>query len=268
MRGFAALAPLFLFGCATVPSAPDSETTGKLQAMMARQTALERKLELLEARLAASARPAKAAPRETLDVAVSGQTKTASFTAVPKNLAQVKVGPEVKRAPPLPTGVTLKEPDPEAYAEIMVGGDGGDEQRPSAATKGADKDEFEAAMLAIRTGDIESGASRLEAFADKNPQAEKAPVALYNAGLGRQNSGDLLGAVISYSRVSEDYPKSDEAAEAMLRMATCQLKMKKTAAARSIFASLVQRYPSTRAAQSAEAELKELARNSEGKEKN
>jgi TolA-binding protein len=222
--------------------------------MAQRQSILERRISQLEAQLATvSMTHARPRPETRPDPAVPSQGP-----AIPKNLATVKLSPTERALPPVPTSIDVKEPDPETVAGALAESDG-----DVAGTPVANGDEWEAAMIAIRTGDVEGGARRLEAFADRNPRHEKADAALYAAGIGRQTSGDLLGAVLVFSRVAEDYPRSESAPDALVRMATCQLRLKKVSAARALFASVIDRYPGSKAARLADAELKELSRGSE-----
>lgn len=222
--------------------------------MTQRQSILERRLSQLESQLATvSMTQARPRPEARPEPAAPSQGP-----AIPKNLATVKLSPTGRALPPLPTNIDVKEPDPETIAGALAEADA--DRDGAQPEKG---DEWEAAMIAIRTGDVEGGARRLEAFADRNPRHEKADAALHAAGIGRQISGDLLGAVLLFSRVAEDYPRSESAPDALVRMATCQLRLKKVSAARALFASVIDRYPGSKAARLADAELKELSRESE-----
>jgi tol-pal system protein YbgF len=175
-------------------------------------------------------------------------------SVVPKDLATVRLVPQEK-APPLATAVKLREPDAEAMARMM--GDGvSSSGSPEMIT--SEEAEFQAALMAISTGDVEGGAAALTAFADAYPKHERASAALYNAGLGLQNYGDLKDAVLRFERVADDYPIAPEAPDAMIRMAECQARLKNLTRARDLYARVIGRYPGSAAARSAEVGLKSL----------
>ncbi|MGC4114652.1 MAG: tetratricopeptide repeat protein [Myxococcales bacterium] len=224
-------------------SSADPQLMAQLRAMASRQVELERKIDRLEAQLDAM----RSVPRSKAEA----PAKSTSASLVPGNLTTVKLAPSAspgKAAPALPTEVALREPD-EAAVEQMLNDPGPD-------TSG---EEFESALKAISTGEVQRGAFGLQAFADKHPRDERAPTALLKAGLGLQTFGDPQSAVLAFDRVAQDYPTSKEAPEAMMRMADCQLKLKREDRAKDVYARVMSRYPGTPAAKAAEAGLKNLA---------
>ncbi|HEY3451913.1 MAG TPA: tetratricopeptide repeat protein [Myxococcales bacterium] len=184
------------------------------------------------------------APRGRTEVSAK-----APASLVPGNLATVRLSPNSSaRAPSLSTEVALREPD-EAAVEQMLSDPGPD-------TSG---DEYATALKAISTGEVQRGAFGLQAFADKHPRDERAPTALLQAGVGLLTFGDPQSAVLAFDRVAQDYPLAKEAPEAMMRLADCQLKLKRDDRAKDVYARVMSRYPGTPAAKAAEVGLKNLA---------
>jgi TolA-binding protein len=220
----------------------DPEIAAQLRAMANRQAELEHKIERLEAKLdTARATAPRAAPVQ----AVAEPSR--STTLVPNNLQTIRLTPP-KKAPPLPTEVTVRDPDP-AAVEAMA-----DRVAP-----GADASDFHLAMKAISTGEVERGAQALLDFAEKHPKDEQAPQALFQAGVGLLTFGDFAGAMMAFERLADDYPRASEAPEAMVKLAECNLRLKHPGEARSVYSRVVTSYPNTPAARAAEAGLKNLA---------
>lgn len=228
-----------LAACATAKSAPDPELRAQIQTLVGRQAQLERKVELLESRLAVGLRPKPESPAGGL---------------IPKDLATLKLGPPSPRAPEVPTSIALREPDA-AFVRAILDEPNHEPDRPQA--DGAKS--FDAGMESIRTGDVEGGAARLIAFADRHPRDERAPTALFTAGVGLFTSGEVAAAALVLERVSDDYPAAAEAPEATVHLAQCKLRLKNVEAARATYAKVIDRYPKSRAAKAAEAELKSIS---------
>jgi len=248
---------LALASCATAPAAGtaargpgiDPELAAQLRAMATRQTELEHKLDRLEGELEAM----RVAPRRSEAVgaspSVSGASPVPAAAAplVPEHLATVRLAPpSAAGAPALPTSVALREPDDSAMGQLD----------PEPDTR---SEEYEAALAAISTGEVPRGAQGLQAFADKYPRDERAPLALLQAGVGLLTYGDPQSAVLAFDRVAQDYPQAREAPEAMMRMADCQLRLKRTERAKDVWALVMSRYPGTPAARAAAAGIKSLS---------
>lgn len=232
-------------------SGRDPELTAQLRAMAQRQAALEAKLERMESRLDAMRVGARAAP------AAEASKERPAASLVPENLATVRLAPPSKKAPAVATEVGLREPDEKALEKMLADAQAAnlDGEPPPEQSQG----EYETALAAITTGDVERGAAGLQAFADKHPRDERAPTALFQAGMGMLNFGDPQLAVLAFERVAQDYPTSREAPEAMVRLAECQTRLKRADRAKDSYAKVVSRYPGTAAAKAAEAGLKNLA---------
>jgi TolA-binding protein len=228
-----------LAACATPKSAPDPELRIQIQALVGRQARLERKVELLESRLAVALRP---------------KPESSAGGLIPKDLATLKLGPPSPRAPEVPTSIALREPDA-AFVRAVL-----DEPSPEPdPLQAGGALSFDAGMESIRTGDVEGGAARLIAFADRHPRDERAPTALFTAGVGLFTSGEVAAAALVLERVSDDYPAAAEAPEATVHLAQCKLRLRNVEAAKATYAKVIDRYPKSRAAKAAEAELKSIS---------
>ncbi len=62
--------------------------------------------------------------------------------------------------------------------------------------------EYEQAMSALRTGNVELGVAKLQAFAEQNPRHPRADNALYFSGLGQIGLKDFIAAPPSSSSAS------------------------------------------------------------------
>jgi TolA-binding protein len=212
--------------------------------------ALQSQVDLLTLRATQQASPpaeAEAAP--TRATAQSG-------AVVPPDLAVVKVAPPTagprpaarptakiaRVAPPLPTAVTIQEPDL-SRLESTLG-------RPGrrALTAEAEQDLREAQGM---TG-LER-AHALEDFTAHYPQHPHADNALVEAAAAYEAAGrDEAGCALA-QRVVDEYPAGDAQSDALERLAGCAARRGATDEANKIVARLRADFPGTPAAQRAEA---------------
>lgn len=270
IRRLLAVAPL----CALVACATDSATKadldalrGDLRAMREQQARTNERIERLERSnsvLRARPQAPAAAPAQAPGVAPASQsTPPAAKLAVPE-LTVVKLKPKSEPAPPLPTKVAVVEPDqdqveafvssaPESSSEPSIA------PAPTPANTAALDSEFEQAVALLRTGSVEQGVARLQAFADQNPRHPRADNALYFAGLGMIGLNDNEGASFMFERLIQTYPAGDAVLDGMLRLAECRLKLNQREDARALYTRVITQFPGTAAATQAEQRLASLS---------
>ena len=225
---------------------------------------LERSTSVLRGR-AAPQPPGTTAPAAVAPAA-SQATPAAPKVAVP-DLTVVKLKPKTEPAPSLPTRVAVVEPDTEDV-EMFVSASPGStapaepselpstSAPPSTAALDADYDQ---AMSALRTGNVEVGVARLQAFAEQNPRNARADNALYFAGLGLIGLKDNEGASLIFQKLIESYPAGDAVLDGMLRLAECRLKLNQREDARALYTRVLTQFPGTAAATQAEQKLASLS---------
>jgi TolA-binding protein len=118
--------------------------------------------------------------------------------------------------------------------------------------------QFEQAVAALRTGNVEGGVSRLLLFAQENPRHPRADNALYFAGLGQMGLKDFAVAVKTFQRLIDNYPAGDAVLDGMLRLAECRLKLDQKEDARALYTRVITQFPGTAAATQAEQRLASL----------
>jgi tol-pal system protein YbgF len=119
--------------------------------------------------------------------------------------------------------------------------------------------EFDQGMSALRTGNVELGVAKLQAFAEQYPRHPRADNALYFAGLGRVGLSDHEGAALTFERLIETYPAGDAVLDGMLRLAECRLKLNQREDARALYTRVITQFPGTAAATQAEQRLASLS---------
>jgi tol-pal system protein YbgF len=119
--------------------------------------------------------------------------------------------------------------------------------------------QFEQAVAALRTGNVEGGVSRLLLFAQDNPRHPRADNALYFAGLGQMGLKDHAVAAKTFQRLIDNYPAGDAVLDGMLRLAECQLKLDQKEDARALYTRVITQFPGTAAATQAEQRLASLS---------
>lgn len=273
-----AAAPL----CALAACATDSASRAEVDALRAElrtlrdtHTRVEQRLERLEARDAVSRAKASATPAPAAPPA-SKPEPTPALTATPE-LAVVKLKPRNEPAPSITTRVPVVEPEADDMEAFISASGSGEEssaparprrqardakevrepaERPDSAQADA---EYEQAVSALRTGNVEGGVARLQRFADENPRNPRADNALYFSGLGLIGLKDFAGAARVFERLIETYPAGDAVVDGLLRLAECRQRLNQMDDARALYTRLVTQFPGTAAATQAEQRLATLS---------
>jgi TolA-binding protein len=265
LRRLLATAPLCaLTACATTgTTASQAEVTelrAQVRALRDSQSRLEKRLERME--LHESVRRSSSAPAQ------AAAAEAAKAPDVP-DLTVVKLKPRVEPAPPLPTAVPIVEPSSEDMEAFVVASDGdsggrsarnsADEEPAAQAEPGVLDAEFEQAVAALRTGNVEGGIQRLLRFAEENPRHSRADNALYFSGLGQMGLKDHKSAVRSFTQLIEQYPAGDAVLDGMLRLAECRVRLEQREDARALYTRILTQFPGTAAATQAEQRLASLS---------
>nr|WP_232293798.1 tetratricopeptide repeat protein [Stigmatella aurantiaca] len=248
-----------LAACAT-GSASQAELAAlraELRALREQQARMNEKVERMERSASVlSARPASAkAPGE---LAAPASAAPASRTHEVPSLTVVKLKPKSEPAPTLPVQVDVMEPDNEQM-EMFVSSAPADAPASEPVNTALLDAEFEQAVAALRTGNVEAGVVRLQAFAEQNPRHAHADNALYFSGLGLIGLKDLDGASRLFERLINNYPAGDAVLDGMLRLAECRLKLKQPEDARALYTRVITQFPGTAAATQAEQRLASLS---------
>lgn len=244
----AAAAALGALGCAAGAPAwqKDVEDLRAEMRTVQRQNAeMAKRLEAVQARLDALA-AARAAPAAAAPAAVAAPL-------VPPDLAVVRVEPpparaaprRARKAPPLATGVPIREPDPAALAGL------GAQRGDLAAEAGA-------ALEAAHRLEGLAEARALEEFAGRYPRHPSADNALVDAARGRDAAGDPETACDLAARVEQEYPAGDALPEALGLLVECRARQGDAARARALAERLVKDFPDSSAARRARERLAAL----------
>jgi len=128
--------------------------------------------------------------------------------------------------------------------------------KTAAANPAAEGQEYESALGLFKTGKYKEAAAAFGAFLQKYPEGFLAPNAQFWLGNAWYAQRDCRRAVETQTLVTTKWPDSPKAADAMLAIATCQQEMGNGAAAKRTLETLVAKYPSSPAAESAGQKLK------------
>jgi tol-pal system protein YbgF len=241
-------------GCAT-----DVASKGDVRALQEQVQALQNENTQLLGRMAALERDRSVLAAPSLAPASPAVPAASSVTEVvtvsPPVLTVVKLKPKAA-APPLDVQTPVQEPDPALLEELDP------KAEPSAAPlpNSADQ-EYQAALEALRTGNVSGAIERLKHFADAYPKHNKADDALYYAALGELGRGEVARSALLLELVVQRYPAGDVVQDAMLKLGEVRLRLRQPAEARAAYAQLVQNFPGTAAALQAQARLSTLPRN-------
>lgn len=234
----------------------------ELRTMREQQARLGERLERLERTAAVSQARSMQAPAPASKApaakAPAAKAQAPSLAAEVPELTVVKLKPKNDPAPPLPTKVAVVEPDHDEV-EAFVSASPESASAPAPVNTAALEAEFEQGMSALRTGSVELGVAKLQAFAEQNPRHPRADNALYFAGLGQVGLNDNEGAALTFERLIETYPAGDAVLDGMLRLAECRLKLNQREDARALYTRVITQFPGTAAATQAEQRLASLS---------
>lgn len=278
-----AAAPLCALAACATDSANKAEVDSlraELRSLRDNNARLEQRLERLEVRDTVSRAKANAppAPAATPPAPAPKAEPTPSLTATP-DLAVVKLKPRNEPAPPIATRVAVAEPEADDMVAFISGSDSEDSSpaRPRRQARGAKEAreakevrepvqeltqadaDYEQAVSALRTGNVEGGVARLQRFAEENPRNPRADNALYFSGLGLIGLKDFAGAATVFERLIETYPAGDAVVDGLLRLAECKQRLNQKEDARALYTRLVTQFPGTAAATQAEQRLATLS---------
>jgi TolA-binding protein len=287
LRTFAreACAALLAAGCAGAGAVrPDADPVraelralrAENEALSARVDALSSRVELLTASASHPAEPQRAQGAQAGAEAAPPSEAPAGARPAPQagqvvvpDLAVVKVHPEesprtavrppsqrgtarpaaVRPAPPVPTAVLIREPDPARLDALTASGSG---RRPLAA-------QAEAELRAARATAGLARAHALEDFTAHYPQHPAADNALVEAAeaylaAGRDDAGCALAR-----RVVDEYPAGDALPDALCQLAGCEGRRGDAGAEQQLLVRVRTDYPGTPAAQRAEERLTQIS---------
>lgn len=125
-----------------------------------------------------------------------------------------------------------------------------------ASDPAAENQTYEAALNQFKTGKYKEAGSAFATFVQKYPDSSLAPNAQYwlgNAWHAQRNCGKAIEA---HSLVTSKYAASAKAPDAWLAIATCQQEMGNSTAAKRSLDTILNKYPSSPAAEAAQQRLK------------
>lgn len=237
---------LALAGCAGGGAAARTDQEAlraELRVVRERNEDLARKVEELSGRVdLLSARLVRAPPPS------KDRDEGDRAPVIPPDLAVVRVEPRAparpaRTPPPVPTTVTIAEPDPERLESLSHRGG-----RDLAV-------EADAELRRARARPIELRAQSLDEFVHRYPRHPSADNALVEAAAAAAELGRRDAACDLARRAADDYPAGDALSEALERLAWCESKRGARDAERRLLERLVTEFPRTPAAERAGTRL-------------
>jgi len=122
----------------------------------------------------------------------------------------------------------------------------------------AEKQQFEAALATLRTGDFAAAQTSFVAFMKRYPQSGYKSSSLFWLGNAQYALRDYREAVVNFRTLVAAEPDHLRAPEALLSMANCQVELKDAKSARKTLGDLVKAYPQSEAASVAKERLAKL----------
>lgn len=152
----------------------------------------------------------------------------------------------------------LRKFETQAAAPAVDPAAGGNSAPPAAPAVDPAKEslDYEAALGHFKAARYKEAATAFAAFVQKYPDSQLAPNAQYWLGNAWYAQHDCKHAIEAQSVVTTRYPDSAKAPDAWLAMATCQQDLGNPTGAKRSLETLIAKYPSAPAAESARQRLK------------
>lgn len=115
--------------------------------------------------------------------------------------------------------------------------------------------DYERGLMLLRDGDPAAAEAALLAFAGSGSSPDLGDNAWFWIGESRLARGDASGAIEAYRRCLELFPDGNKVPDAMLKLGHAYAIAGEAASAREVWTELLQRFPSTAAAERAKARL-------------
>lgn len=143
------------------------------------------------------------------------------------------------------SGAALPEPPPAERAPTVRG------DRGSLATAAGEREAYEAAFDALKSGRYADAARLFQAFLAQHPNGVYAPNALYWLGESYYVTQNYELALPQFQALIDRYPTHDKAPGALLKIGLTQYGQKQLDAAEATLQRVTERYPGTDAARTA-----------------
>ncbi len=121
-----------------------------------------------------------------------------------------------------------------------------------------EKQQFEAALATLRTGDFAGAQTSFVAFTKRYPQSGYKSSALFWLGNAQYALRDYREAMVNFRTLVAAEPDHLRAPEALLSIANCQVELKDAKSASQTWTNLVKAYPQSEAATVAKERLAKL----------
>jgi tol-pal system protein YbgF len=126
------------------------------------------------------------------------------------------------------------------------------------AATGGPEAEYQAAFTLLKDGKYDEAATALRDFVARNPEHELAPNAMYWLGEAHYVRRDYPAALAAFEGLLKDYPGNRKSPDALLKVGYCQVELKRTGPARAALTRVIEEFPDTQAAAEARVRLERL----------
>lgn len=128
----------------------------------------------------------------------------------------------------------------------------------SAADNAAAQAAYDAAFKTLRGGDYVGASRDFRQFIEKYPDHPLTPNAFYWLGESYYVTTNYKVALEAFQHLLSQFPQSEKAPDALLKVGYCQLELKQAPAAKATLESVVSKYPSSKAASLAKERLRRI----------
>ncbi|MCG6871809.1 MAG: tol-pal system protein YbgF [Gammaproteobacteria bacterium] len=157
--------------------------------------------------------------------------------------------PAADTAPTTAGGMAVPAPGPTAPAAGPV-------PAGRATAEFSERQAYEKAFDLLKQSRYEEAIAAFRAFLATHPSGLFAASAQYWIAEAYYVNRDFTTALVEFQRVVNEYPNSPKAPDALLKVGYSHLELGQADAGRQVLTGILQRYPGTRVAISAEARLK------------
>lgn len=154
---------------------------------------------------------------------------------------------------PVPAAAQTAVAPPAGNAAQVPAGTGGSMADPAAAQAA-----YDAAFKAIRSGDYAQASRQFRGFIQQYPNHPLLPNAWYWLGESYYVTTNYQVALEAFQHLVSQFPQSDKASEALLKVGYCQYELKQMDAARATLHEVTSKYPGSKVANLAQERLQRI----------
>lgn len=191
-----------------------------------------------------------------------GDKSKAQYIDLDSRLGRLENGSAASGAAPASAQSTATNPSAAASADAGTPSNNDAASAANGASSADAQAAYQVAFKALRAGDYVSASRDFRAFIAQYPNESLTPNAWYWLGESYYVTMNYPVALDSFQKLLSQFPQSEKAPDALLKVGYSELELKRVAEAKATLTSVTTKYPGSKAASLAQERLQRLQQQS------